>query len=53
MWFGLHGELAGNLSERLVEGRYVTDILLDTGCSRTLVLQELVPPGMHVKNIAC
>ena len=36
----------------LVEGRYVTDILLDTRCSRTLVLQELVPPGMHVKNIA-
>ena len=29
----------------VVEGRFVTDILLDTGCSRTLVKKDLVPPG--------
>ena len=27
----------------VVEGRKVSDILLDTGCSQTLVRQELVP----------
>ena len=27
----------------VVEGRYVSDILLDTGCSRTLVRRDLVP----------
>ena len=27
----------------VVEGRYVGDILLDTGCSRTLVRRALVP----------
>ena len=29
----------------LVEGTPVADILLDTGCSRTLVRRDLVPPG--------
>jgi hypothetical protein len=28
-----------------VEGCYVSDILLDTGCSRTLVKKDLVPEG--------
>ena len=28
----------------VVEGQYVSDILLDTGCSRTMVRHELVPP---------
>ena len=29
----------------VVEGKYVQDILLDTGCSKTLVHQKLVPEG--------
>lgn len=33
----------GVLREGLVEGRSVRDILLDTGCQRTLVHQSLVP----------
>ena len=31
--------------EGLVEGHQVQGILLDTGCTRTLVQQDLVPPG--------
>lgn len=31
------------LRSGVVEGRRVSDILLDTGCSRTLINQELVP----------
>ena len=29
----------------MVEGRWIEDILLDTGCTRTLVRQDLVPVG--------
>ena len=31
------------LSSGIVEGQQVDDILLDTGCSRTLVHQRLIP----------
>ena len=43
------GEKRGHSQERgvrrhgVVEGRYVRDIVLDTGCSRTLVRGDLVP----------
>ena len=30
-----------------VEGRYVEDIILDTGCTRTLVHQDLIPRDME------
>ena len=33
----------GNMKTGTVEGKSVSDILLDTGCSQTLVHQELVP----------
>ena len=35
-----------------VEGRKVTDILLDTGCSRTVVRQDLVPEQKKVEGEA-
>ena len=35
-------EECGILQPRIVEGREVADILLDTGCSRTLVRRDLV-----------
>ena len=35
-----------------VEGRKVTDILLDTGCSRTAVRQDLVPEQKKVEGEA-
>ena len=35
----------GVLKTGVVEGKAVSDILLDTGCSRTLVHQKLVPIG--------
>ena len=44
----MHGEISGARSKPgvlkfgVVEGKYVGDILLDTGCSRTLVDQKLV-----------
>ena len=33
----------GVVKPGFIEGKYVSDILLDTGCSRTLVRQDLVP----------
>ena len=33
----------GVVKPGFIEGKYVRDILLDTGCSRTLVRQDLVP----------
>ncbi len=36
------------LRSGLVEGKTVTDIVLDTGCSKTRVRQDLVPAGKFV-----
>jgi len=36
----------------VVEGRAVTDVLLDTGCSRTLVRKDLVPQNMMIDGAA-
>ena len=33
----------GVMKQGKVEGKFVADILLDTGCSRTVVHQDLVP----------
>ena len=33
-----------------VEGKYVKNILLDTGCSRTLVHQKLVPEEVFLEG---
>ena len=35
----------GTMKQGIVEGKSVEDILLDTGCSRTLVHRDLVPEG--------
>ena len=40
---GTRNKRQGTKCHGVVEGRYVSDILLDTGCSRTLIRKELVP----------
>ena len=35
----------GVMRTGVIEGKPVSDILLDTGCSRTLFHRDLVPPG--------
>ena len=40
---GTRNKRQGTKCHGVVEGRYVSDILLDTGCSRTLIRRELVP----------
>ena len=40
---GRRSQEQGVRRQGVVEGRYVSDILLDTGCSRTLVRRDLVP----------
>ena len=35
---------------RLVEGQEVQDILLDTGCTRTMVHVDLVPPEKFLEG---
>ena len=41
---------AGVMRSGTVEGKYVKNILLDTGCSRTLVHQKLVPEEAFLKE---
>ena len=43
---------SGVSREGLVEGQAVTDILLDTGCSQTLVKSDLVPTAKRVEGDA-
>ena len=49
---GVSRQEQGTSRRGLVEGRYVTDILLDTGCSRTLVHRDLVAPGSMLEGEA-
>jgi len=42
----------GTLKQGIIEGKSVKDILLDTGCSRTLVRQDLVPENKIKKGEA-
>ena len=37
--------MLGNMKPGTVEGHPVKDILIDTGCSRTMVHEKNVPPG--------
>ena len=43
---------SGMLREGLVEGQAVTGVLLDTGCSQTLVKSDLVPTAKRVEGDA-
>ena len=36
--------MSGVAKSGVVEGKFVQKILLDTGCSRTLIRKDLVPP---------
>ena len=38
------------LRNGVVEGRYVKGIMLDTGCSRTMVRRDLVPQAKWLKE---
>ena len=40
----------GVVKPGFIEGKYVSDILLDTGCSRTLVRQDLVPEKSRLQT---
>ena len=41
---------SGIMRSGTVEGKYVKNILLDTGCSRTLVHQKLVPEEVFLEG---
>ena len=43
---------AGSMRSGTVEGKYVKSILLDTGCSRTLVHRNLVPEEAFLEGRA-
>ena len=36
----------------MVEGKSVSDILLDTGCSRTMIRKDLVPASRYLEGDA-
>ena len=44
--------MLGNMKPRTVEGHPVKDILIDTGCSRTMVHEKNVPPGKVLQGEA-